>query len=339
MTAIKRINASHGAGGRMMHSLIRDIFVAKFNNPILNTLSDSAIIKIGQQPDALAFTTDSYTVTPLFFPGGDIGKLAVCGTVNDLAVSGAIPVCISLAMIVEEGFEISLLEEISDSISRSACEAGVNVVTGDFKVVERGKGDGIYINSSGIGLKKDGYPMGQSGIRPGDRIIVNGTLGDHEISVLIARDRFKMQADIRSDAAPLNRMINDMMEASPGIRMMKDPTRGGVATSLNEMASGADFGITIYEKMLPVKENVLSICEILGFDYLYLANEGKVITVCDKTEADKIVGVMRRHEYGRQAGIIGEVVKKPEGKVIIETLNGSSRMLNMLSGSQLPRIC
>lgn len=321
-----------------MHSLIKDVFIRHFDSSILKDLEDSAVLNITSCKSELCFTTDSYTVDPLFFPGGDIGKLAVCGTINDISVMGAVPLFLSCGIIVEEGLEIKILKRIIKSMADTAKNGNVEVVTGDFKVVEKGKADKIFINTSGIGIRKK-TKISRELIKTGDKIIINGTIGEHELAVLSARNRFGISSRIKSDCAPLNGLIQEILTASDSVRFMRDPTRGGIATTLNELVEGTNKGILIYEKEIPITAGVNSLCEMLGFDPLYLANEGKIIVICGSEEVEKIVRVMKKHPYGRQSRVIGEVVRKPEGKVIMETLTGSHRIIEMLSGSQLPRIC
>jgi len=334
----EKILLSYGSGGRYMHNLIRNTFVPIFNSPILKKLDDSAILKklAGKE---VCFTTDSYTVEPIFFPGGDIGRLAICGTVNDIAVMGAKPLFLSCGLIVEEGLEVKTLEMIVQSMATTAKKAGVEIVTGDFKVVEKGKVDKIFINTSGIGIRTKRIRVGENFIKSGDRIIINGNIGDHEIAVLSARKQFGISANIKSDCAPLNGLIEDIMKAADNIHFMRDPTRGGIATTLNEIVEGQRFGLLIEEERIPVSQKVRSICEILGFDPLYLANEGKVIVICGKDDAGKVLSVMKRHPLGKRATVIGEVIKEDAGKVVMKTVTGSYRIVDMLSGSQLPRIC
>ena len=287
----------------------------------------------------MCFTTDSYVVDPVFFPGGDIGKLSICGTINDLAVSGAVPLYISCGFIIEEGLEFGILEKIVNSMADTAKKTGVQIVTGDTKVVEKGKADKLFINTSGVGFKKKSVKLGIEFIKSGDVIIVNGTIGEHGLSVLSARENLKFHSNIVSDCEPLNDLIFKILEGCPDVKFMRDPTRGGLATTLNEIVSGMDFGVVIREKEIPVKKKVKALCEILGFDPMYIANEGKVVIVTGKENSDKIIEIMRKHPFGKDAAIIGEVVKKPEGKVILETEIGSHRIVDMPVGEQFPRIC
>ncbi|MCM8785143.1 MAG: hydrogenase expression/formation protein HypE [Candidatus Omnitrophica bacterium] len=332
-----RIVLSHGSGGKLMHNLIENIFLKSFKNDILDKLYDSGIIEF--KDFDICFTTDSYTVDPIFFKGGDIGKLSICGTVNDLAVTGAIPLYLSSSFIIEEGFEIKNLEKIVKSMHAISKKAKVKIVTGDTKVVEKGKVDKIFINTSGIGIRDKRIKLGIERIKEGDVVIINGGIAEHGLAVLISRDTFKIDADIKSDCAPLSGLILEILKETDKIKFMRDPTRGGISATLNEIVKNRDFGIIIYEEKIPVKKEVLSICEILGFDSLNIANEGKVIVICDRKEADIVLKKMRKNIYGKKAEIIGEIVKKPEGKVLIETVTGSLRVLDMPVGEQFPRIC
>ena len=323
-----------------MHDLIAELFRKKFSNEILDRLSDSAILSgISTQHGELCFTTDSYVVNPLFFPGGDIGKLAVCGTINDLSVEGALPLFLSCGMIMEEGLEYEILEKIVDSMARTAKESGVKIVTGDLKVVEKNKADKIFINSSGIGLRRKGLCLGREFINPGDKILINGTLGDHGVAVLAARGHFELETDIRSDCAALTPLIQEILKVSDQVKFMRDPTRGGLATTLNEIVSGASFGIEIYEQALPIREETKAACELLGFDPLFLANEGKAVIIAGAQDAEKILERMKNHPLGKDSSIIGEVVNNPPARVVMRTGIGSHRIIDMLVGEQLPRIC
>lgn len=332
-----RIILSHGSGGKLMHSLIKDIFLKNFKNEILEKLYDSGIIELDDFD--ICFTTDSYTVDPIFFKGGDIGKLSICGTINDLAVVGATPFFLSSSFIIEEGFEIKYLEKIVDSMKKIAKEAKVKIITGDTKVVEKGKVDKIFINTSGIGIKKKNIKLGIDRIKEGDVVIINGEIAEHGLSVLISRNSFDIDANIKSDCAPLNNLISEILSQTDEIKFMRDPTRGGISATLNEIVDGRNFGIVLYENQIPIKKEVLSMCEILGFDPLNIANEGKVIIICGKKDCEKVVKKMRENKYGKKAEIIGEIVKNPEGKVLIETITGSLRIVDMPVGEQFPRIC
>lgn len=334
----EKILLAYGSGGRYMHNLIKELFLPAFKSPALSQLTDSAVLKLSADYH-LCFTTDSYTVEPIFFPGGDIGKLAVCGTVNDLAVMGAKPLYFSSAIIVEEGLEIKILEKIVHSIAETAKKAGVEIVTGDFKVVEKGKADKIFINTSGVGIRNKKTRIGKNFIKSGDRVIISGTIGEHEIAVLTARKEFGLKGNIKSDCASLHKLIEKIMDVSENIHFMRDPTRGGIATTLNEIIEGTQYGIMIYQEKIPVSRNVFSVCELLGFDPLYLASEGRVVVICGKDDTDKIISAMHKHPLGKKATVIGEVVSEYKGKVVMKTSAGSLRIVDMLSGSQLPRIC
>ena len=336
----KIITLSHGSGGRLMHNLIRELFVKRFSNEFLDRMSDSAVLAnpLNDEYD-LCFTTDSYVVDPLFFPGGNIGSLAVCGTINDLAVEGATPLFLSCGFIIEEGLDIHILEEIADAMAKTAREAGVNIVTGDLKVVEKGHADKVFINTSGVGRRLKRLKLGREFIRAGDKVLINGAFGEHGIAVLSARGNFELNMDIRSDCAPRHGIIAEILSASDGIHFMRDPTRGGIATTLNEIVAGASSGITIDEASLPLKEETRAACEILGFDPLYLANEGKVIIVASESGAEKILDIMRRNPLGKDSRIIGKVTPEHAGKVVMKTLLGGHRIIDMLTGEQLPRIC
>jgi len=335
----KKILLGHGSGGRLSHDLISGLFIKYFDNPILQAQTDSAIINSDSK--LLSFTTDSFVVDPIFFPGGDIGKLAIAGTVNDIAVSGAEPLYLSSSFIIEEGFGIAELETIVQSMATEAKKAGVQIVTGDTKVVDKGKCDKIFINTSGIGLLKEENKSISQGkeIKEGDKIIINGSIGDHGMAILAAREFLNLSADLRSDCACLNGLIKKALNASANIRFMRDATRGGLATVLSELAAERDFGVQIDESSIPVDEKVKGMCEILGFDPLYVANEGKIVLVVDKDDAENVVDVLRTDEFGKESRIIGEITKDHPGKAWINTIIGGSRILDMLAGEQLPRIC
>ena len=333
----KKILLGHGSGGQLSHALISGIFVKAFDNPLLSPLNDQAVFSLPHS--RVAFTTDSYVVSPIFFPGGDIGKLSVCGTINDLVVGGAKPLYLSASFIIEEGYSIKALEKIARSMAATAKDAGGLVVTGDTKVVERGKGDGVFINTSGIGVMPEGLELGPELIRPGDVVIASGDIGDHGIAIMTHREGIEMDVPVESDCAPLHSLVADMLSCSAGLKAMRDPTRGGVATILAEFASASGCGFLIREDAVPVKDAVRGACELLGFDLLYLANEGKLIAVVSKEEAERTLNVMRKNPLGRNAAIIGEAVEKPAGIVLLETSIGNRRILDMLSGEQLPRIC
>jgi hydrogenase expression/formation protein HypE len=331
-----RIMLAHGSGGKLSHDLIEKHLLSALGNPILNKLDDSAVFDLCGR---LAFTTDSYTVNPIFFPGGDIGKLAVCGTVNDLAMCGATPLYLSLSFIIEEGLLTSELERIVASICKTANEANVQVVTGDTKVVNKGSADKLFINTSGVGLIPPGIDISGANAQPGDKVIINGKLGEHGIAVLSQREGIELNVPLGSDCAPLNSLVTEMLEVSSNIHCLRDPTRGGLATTLNEFTQQSNVGIKIEEDSLPTNEAVLAACELLGFDSLYIANEGKVVAIVDPADADKILAKMKRNHYGADANIIGEVVEEHRGKVVMKTHLGSSRIVDMPVGELLPRIC
>jgi hydrogenase expression/formation protein HypE len=335
----KFILLGHGSGGKLSHELIRDMFIRYFSNPELNSQTDSAIIETGETD--LAFTTDAFVVDPLFFPGGDIGKLAVAGTVNDLAVSGAIPLFISASFIIEEGFSLEELRTIVRSMAREAEHAGVKIVAGDTKVVNRGKCDKLFISTSGIGRieKKHRHIGTGSLIQPGDKIIINGSVGDHGMAIMAAREFPSFSTEIVSDCACLNHLIKKAMHTSSKIHFMRDATRGGLATVLAELAENKRFGIVIEESSIPVKENVKGMCELLGYDPLYVANEGKVVMVVDKADANAVIEALKNDLLGENTSIIGEVVDNHPGTVWVNTVVGGKRILDMLAGEQLPRIC
>jgi len=336
------ITLAHGGGGRAMRSLIESIILPAFDNPLLAALEDqarldlTALIALG---DRLAFTTDSYVVTPLEFPGGDIGRLAVCGTVNDLAVSGALPLYLSCGFVLEEGLSIEELTRIARSMAAAARDAGVSIVTGDTKVVERGAADRLFINTAGIGVIPGSAQIGADRARPGDAVIVNGTLGEHGIAILIARNDLALSAEVRSDCQPLHGLIGAMRGACPEIHCLRDATRGGVATVLNEFAVSSGVCIRVREAAIPLRPEVRGACEILGLDPLYLANEGKLVAIVPPQSADAVLAAMRAHPAGREAAIIGEVCRQPAQRVILSSAVGGDRVVDLLVGEQLPRIC
>jgi hydrogenase expression/formation protein HypE len=333
----EKILLAHGSGGKLSHDLIKQVFFPQFVNPFLAPLDDSA--QIANQEGSLAFTTDSYVVNPIFFPGGDIGKLSVCGTVNDLSMIGAVPAHLSLSLIIEEGFSIDLLKKIISSIHLTAEQAGVNIVTGDTKVVEHGAADQLFINTAGIGWVRPGVHLSGCNARPGDKILVSGTLGEHEIAVLSQRGGFKFHGDLKSDCAALNDLVVTLLDACPSIRCMRDPTRGGLATTLNEIASMSNVGMVIEEGKVPVQDSVKGVSELLGLDPLYLANEGKLICICPPDDGERLLKVMRSHSLGKNGGMIGTVTEENPKRVILHTLIGGHRILDMLTGGQYPRIC
>jgi len=327
---------AHGSGGKLSHDLVEKKFLPFLANPMLNKLDDSAIFEASGY---LAFTTDSYVVNPIFFPGGDIGKLAVCGTVNDLAMSGATPLYLSLSAIIEEGFPLGELEQIMQSIKATTEEAEVKIITGDTKVVNRGQADKIFINTSGIGIIPPGIDIAGANAKTGDKVILSGTIGDHGIAIMSQREGLKFSISIGSDCCPLSKLVSEMLDASPIIHCLRDPTRGGLATTLNEFARQSNVGIVIEEDKVPIKEGVRAACELLGFDPIYVANEGKLVAIVDPCEAEKVLVRMRQNKYGKDAAIIGEVVNDHPRRVIMKTKLGPSRIVDMLSGELLPRIC
>lgn len=334
-----KILLGHGSGGQLTHELISKIFVRHFDNHELKSQTDSAVINIDST--LLSFTTDSFVVDPIFFPGGDIGKLAIAGTVNDLAVSGATPLYLSASFIIEEGFDIRELEEIVVSMATEAKKAKVKIVTGDTKVVDKGKCDKLFINTTGVGkLSVQNKDIGLgANIESGDKIIINGSIGDHGMSVLAAREYLSLYADLKSDCASLNHLIKKAMDASSNIKFMRDATRGGLATVLAELSSNKDYGVQLDESAIVINEKVRGMCEILGFDPLYVANEGKVVLVVSKNDAEKVLAAMRSDKLGKESLIIGEIVNEHPGKAWIKTVIGGNRILDMLAGEQLPRIC
>jgi hydrogenase expression/formation protein HypE len=327
---------AHGSGSRLSHELIEKTLLPQLTNPLLAKLDDSAVFQLSGR---LAFTTDSYVVSPIFFPGGDIGKLAVCGTVNDLSMSGASPLYLSLSFIIEEGLTIGELKKVVGSVKAAAEEAGVKIVTGDTKVVNRGSADKLFINTSGIGVVPEGVDISGANAEAGDIIILSGSIGDHGIAVMSQREGLKFSVPITSDCSPLNRLVSQMLEASRRIHCLRDPTRGGLATTLNEFARQSAVGITIEEDKIPIHDPVRAACELLGFDPLYVANEGKLVAIVPASDAEKILAKMKRNKYGKEAAVIGEVTDEHKGKVILKTRLGASRIVDMLSGELLPRIC
>ncbi|MBQ6005143.1 MAG: hydrogenase expression/formation protein HypE [Selenomonadaceae bacterium] len=329
----KKILMAHGAGGKLSAELLHEIILPAFDNEILHELHDGA--KLGK----LAMTTDSYVVRPIFFRGGNIGKLSICGTVNDLAVTGAVPKYISAGVILEEGFDFDDLKKIVDSMAAAAREAEVKIVTGDTKVVGRGQADGIFINTAGVGELIDGVDISAKNISAGMKVLVSGTIGDHATAILAGRHGLELPENIQSDCAPLNKMIREMLTVEPKISMLRDATRGGIAAVLNEIATAANVGILLDEMKIPVRDEVKGVCDILGFDVLELANEGKIIAIVPAESADKILAVMRENIYGSNAAMIGEVVKNSAGKVGLKTPLGSIRIVDMPAGELVPRIC
>ena len=349
-----RILLAHGSGGQLSHELVERLFLKHFDNPILAQLDDAAVVGVSgfrlQVPGSsnlkpvtsnlkLAFTTDSYVVNPIFFPGGDIGKLAICGTVNDLAMSGARPLYLSASFIIEEGLSLDDLERIVVSMRQAADEAGVEVIAGDTKVVNRGSADGLFINTTGVGIVPEQVWISGSNARPGDKVVVSGAIGDHGMAIMSQREGLGFSAPLRSDCAPLNKLVAAMLEASREIHCLRDPTRGGLATTLNEFAAQSGVGILIHEGRIPIHDAVRGACEMLGLDPLHVANEGKLVAVVAEEDAEKVLSAMRAHEYGTEAAIIGEVRAEHPGRVVMKTLLGTSRLVDMLVGDLLPRIC
>jgi len=336
-----KILLDHGSGGVASRDLIEKIFLPRLNNPVLAQFEDSAVVTAGST--RLAFTTDGYVVDPIFFPGGDIGKLAVHGTINDLAMQGAVPLCLSLSLILEEGFALADLERVAESIAHASHESGIPVVTGDTKVVPKGKADKIFITTSGIGIVPDSLFLGSGNAKPGDAVLLSGYMGDHGVTIMAARAGLAMQSSIESDTAPLHNMVAELLKRAPGtIRCLRDPTRGGVATVLSEIAGKSNVQIEIDEEKLPIRPGVDTACEMLGLDPLYLANEGKCIVIADNSMADIILSAMRQTPEGKDAVIIGNVAPsnpKPLGRVIMKTKIGGARIIGPLSGEPLPRIC
>ncbi|WP_298039254.1 hydrogenase expression/formation protein HypE [uncultured Desulfuromonas sp.] len=328
----------HGSGGRLSHQLLDDLIIPILSGMDRSDQNDAAILdNVGER---VAFTTDSYVVDPIFFPGGNIGDLAVNGTVNDLAMAGARPLAISVGLILEEGLPIAELREVLTAMKEAAEEAGVAIVTGDTKVVPRGKADKIFINTSGIGIFDHGLEIGGSGARPGDKVLINGTIGDHGMAVLARREGLELGSDIRTDSAPLATLVAEIIGAGGGaVHALRDPTRGGVATTIKEIALQSEAEITLFEEALPVSPAVAGACAILGLDPLYVANEGKLLAVVAPEAADAVLAAMRAHPAGREATLIGEVAESGEGRVLMRTAIGGMRAIEMLSGEQLPRIC
>jgi hydrogenase expression/formation protein HypE len=335
-----RIVLGHGSGGKLTADLIDKIFLPAFHNPILDKLDDQAVLNIGGT--RLAFTTDSFVVTPIFFPGGDIGRLAIHGTVNDLSMSGARPLYLSAAFILEEGLPVDDLRRVIESMRAAAAEAGVQLVTGDTKVVNRGKGDQIFITTTGIGVIEHNVSISADRACPGDKIILSGYIGDHGMTIMSQREGLEFESAIESDCAPLNGLVMAMLTTSPAddfIHTLRDPTRGGVSTTLNEIAKHANVGIVLDERAIPVRESVKGACEVLGLDPLYVANEGKLLALVVPEMADAVLDRMRQHPLGQDAAIIGEAVETHPGMVLMKTEVGGTRVLDVMFGEQLPRIC
>jgi hydrogenase expression/formation protein HypE len=332
-----KVLLGHGSGGKLSAELIREIFLPELANPVLSRLDDQAIVNVNGQ--RLAFSTDSFVVKPLFFPGGDIGSLAVHGTINDLAMGGAQPLFLSAAFIIEEGLPIDQLRQIVASMQRAAAAGGAQIVTGDTKVVERGKGDGLFINTTGIGLVAGDVELSSDRARPGDRVLLSGSIGDHGIAILAQREGIEFETTIESDSAALHTLVSEMLRAGQGIRCMRDPTRGGLSSALNEIATQSQVGMELDEPTIPIREQVASACELLGLDPMYVANEGKLIAIVDPMGADAVLQAMRQHPLGRQAQIIGTVKAANPPLVTMRTSLGTTRIVDMLAGDQLPRIC
>jgi len=331
-----KILLAHGSGGKLSHDLIAKNFIPPFSNPIIDRMDDSAVFDLSGR---IAFTTDSYVVSPIFFPGGDIGKLAVCGTVNDLAMCGASPLYLSVSFIIEEGLPFSELKKIISSIQESAMDAGVKVVAGDTKVVEQGSTDKLFINTAGVGVIPPGVNISGSNAVPGDKIILSGAIGDHGIAIMSQREGLRFEIPVESDCAPLNVLVADMLASSNQIHCLRDPTRGGLAATLNELAMQSGVGINVEEDKIPIHQSVSAACELLGFDPLYVANEGKLVAIVSPAHAEGILNVMKQNRYGSEGAIIGEVVSEHVGRVTMKTVLGASRIVDMLTGELLPRIC
>jgi len=327
----------HGSGGKASHDLVEALFVTRFANPMLSELNDSAVFELSGA--RLAFTTDSYVVDPIFFPGGDIGSLAIHGTVNDLSMRGARPLYVSCGFILEEGLPLADLERIADSMQRAAREAGVVIACGDTKVVPRGAADKIFINTAGIGVIETELDISGQSARPGDAVLVSGTIGDHGVSVLATREGLAFETTVQSDSAPLNGLVAALLAAGLEVHVLRDPTRGGLATTLNEIARQSGVGIELTEADIPIRPSVTGACEVLGLDPLYLANEGKAIVIVPGKEAARAMEVMRGDRYGAECALIGKVLPEPQGKVFMKTRVGGRRLVDMLTGEQLPRIC
>lgn len=333
----EKIVLGHGSGGKLSHDLIKTYFLPAFDNPALRAGNDAGIVAL--DASRLAISADSHVVAPLFFPGGDIGKLAVCGTVNDLAMMGATPLYLTAGFILEEGLDMALLARVAESMRDAAREAQVQIVAGDTKVVQRGKADGLYISTAGVGVLRDGVNIHGANAQPGDAVILSGTLGDHGIAVLSARGDLGFDADVVSDIAPLNELVAAMLETGAALHVLRDPTRGGVATTLNEIAQQSNVGIVLREDALPIRPAVAAACEMLGFDPLYIANEGKLLAVVASQDAERVLRVLRAHKYGADAALIGIVQAEPRGRVLLKTSIGSARVVDVLMGELLPRIC
>jgi len=332
-----KVDMVHGGGGRVMAELIRDLFLRHLDNDLLRQGHDAALCTV--PPGRLAISTDGHVISPLFFPGGDIGSLAVHGTLNDVAMAGAKPLYLTAGFILEEGFPLADLERIVASMAEAARQAGVPVVTGDTKVVEKGNGDGVFITTTGIGVVPEGVEISVAKARPGQAILLSGSLGDHGIAILSQRENLAFETEIRSDSAALHGLVAEMVTAVPGIAVLRDPTRGGLAATLNEIARQAGVGMTLEEDAIPVKPEVQAACELLGLDPLYIANEGKLICLCEEADAERLLAVMRAHPLGHEAALIGRVTEDPHSMVQMHTAFGGGRVVDWLAGEQLPRIC
>ncbi len=331
------VTLAHGSGGRLTHDLIKEIFLKHFSNDILLSGDDSA--RIDLKGGRIAFTTDSYVITPIFFKGGDIGKIAVCGTVNDLTAAGAKPLYLSCGFIIEEGLPIDELEAVVSSMGKTAKECGVRIVTGDTKVVQKNAVDRVFINTSGIGVIHEGIDVSGAYARPGDAVIVTGTIGDHGCSILLEREALDIVSDLESDCSPLNGLMEKVFAVEKNIHVLRDPTRGGLGTTLNEIARQSDAGIKLYEDKIPLKDQVRGICEMLGLDPLYMANEGKMIIILPRDSAEKVLNILKNEKLGQNSSIIGEVTGEHRGRVTMKTVTGGSRIVDVPVGDQLPRIC
>lgn len=332
------IKIIHGSGGVATSQLIQSLFYKYFDNTLLRQNSDAAVFELPNTK--IAFTTDSYVITPLFFPGGNIGKLAICGTVNDLAVSGSKPLYLSCGFILEEGLSLAVLEEIVKAMGQAACEADIKIITGDTKVVPKGCADGLFINTSGIGEIKEGIYLAPHRIQKGDKVIITGTIADHGTAILLAREKLPINVTLKSDCAPLGKMLNAVCHTfKEKIHMLRDPTRGGIATTLNELIKGQEIGIRLREELLPITDQVSGVCEMLGLEPLYMANEGKAILICEGNRSEEVITLLKTFSYGKDAAVIGEVVSDYKGKVFVESVFGTSYRLTTPLGDQLPRIC
>ncbi len=331
------VTLAHGSGGKATRTLVEGLFLEELDNPLLAPLGDAAVVELNGS--RLAFTTDSYVVKPIFFPGSDIGELAVNGTVNDLAVSGARPLLLSAGFVVEEGFPVADLRRIAASMGEAAAAAGVTVATGDTKVVERDKADGLYVNTAGVGVVGADVALGPERVQTGDRILVSGTLGDHGMAVMIARGELALEVELESDTAPVHELAAALLELGPAVRWLRDPTRGGLATALNELAQQAGVAVALEEDALPLRPAVVGACEILGIDPLYVASEGRLVAVVGPEAAEEALVALRALALGAEAALVGEVRAEPEGLVLLDTALGGSRIVDMLVGDPLPRIC